>query len=142
MRLYTFHMFNARGECMYERNWSRERPCADVATEHKTLFGLFYTMKDFVRQLDPMNGEGGGCNFYAFTTNNYKLHYFETATGLRMTLTTDVSAGDLRAVMRHVYANIYVEHVVKNPRLVPSEPFDATAFDAALDAYAGILGGG
>ena len=143
MRLYTFHMFNARGECIHSRTWHRERESADENTECKTLFGLFFTMKDFARQMDPRRGEeDGGCNFYAYATNDYKLHYFETATGLLMTLTTDVNAGDLRAVMRHVYSNIYVEHVVKNPGLAPSEVFESAAFDQALDEYASVMANG
>ena len=139
MKLFTFYIFNAKGECMHYRNWARERAGGDETTEHKTLFGLFFTLKDFARQLDPTGGEHGACNFYAFTTNNYKLHYFETATGIRMMLTTDVRAGDLQAIMRHIYANIYVEYVVKNPALSPLEPFESAAFDEALDAYASVL---
>jgi len=46
--------FRAQGECMYQRDWSRERVSADEETEHKTLFGLFFTLKDFAKQLDPL----------------------------------------------------------------------------------------
>ena len=118
MKLFTFHIFNARGECVHSRDWARQRVVVDEATEHKTLFGLFFTLKDFARQLDPTNGEDGPCNFYAFATDVYKLHYFETATGLRFLLTTDVA---------------------KNPALAPTEPFECAAFDRALDAYASAL---
>ena len=76
MKLFTFHIFNARGECVHSRDWARERVVVDEATEHKTLFGLLFALKDFARQLDPTNGEDGPCNFYAFATNVYKLHYF------------------------------------------------------------------
>ena len=68
MKLFTFYIFNAKGECMHYRNWARERAGGDETTEHKTLFGLFFTLKDFARQLDPTGGEHGACNFYAFTT--------------------------------------------------------------------------
>uniref|UniRef100_A0A6U0AXL5 Trafficking protein particle complex subunit n=1 Tax=Ostreococcus mediterraneus TaxID=1486918 RepID=A0A6U0AXL5_9CHLO len=139
MRLFTFYMFNANGECMYQREWSRERASADEETEHKTLFGLFFTLKDFAKQLDPLGGAEGPCNFYAFTTNNYKLHFFETATGLRLLLTTDESAGDLRAFMKHIYSNIYIEYIVKNAALEPMKPFASDAFTAALDAYTALL---
>jgi len=139
MKLFTFHIFNARGECVHSRDWARERVVVDEATEHKTLFGLLFALKDFARQLDPTNGEDGPCNFYAFATNVYKLHYFETATGLRFLLTTDVAAGDLRSMMRHIYSNLFVEYVAKNPALAPTEPFECAAFDRALDAYASAL---
>ena len=39
----------------------------------------------------------------------------------------------------YIYANIYVEYVVKNPALSPLEPFESAAFDEALDAYASVL---
>ena len=84
-------------------------------------------------------GAEGPCNFYAFTTNNYKLHFFETATGLRLLLTTDESAGDLRAFMKHIYSNIYIEYIVKNAALEPMKPFASDAFTAALDAYTALL---
>lgn len=89
--------------------------------------------------LNRRSGAEGPCNFYAFTTNNYKLHFFETATGLRLLLTTDESAGDLRAVMKHIYSNIYIEYIVKNAALEPMKPFASDAFTAALDAYTALL---
>ena len=143
-KLYTFHIFNALGECLYYREWARERPCVDEAIEHKTLFGLFFTMKDFSRQLDPTktpesDAAKGGNNFYAFTTNNYKLHYFETASGLRFLLTTDPGAGDFRTIMHNIYLNLYVEYIVKNPSFEARKPFSSAAFDEALDAFAGAL---
>ena len=57
LRVCTHHamMFTrTQGECMYQREWSRERASADEETEHKTLFGLFFTLKDFAKQLDPL----------------------------------------------------------------------------------------
>lgn len=139
MKLYTFHIFNAGGQCIFYRDWAREREIKDETTEHKTLFGLFFTMKDFARQLDPTGGAEGDCNFYAFATNNYKLHFFETATGLRLVLTTDARAGDMRPVMKHIYSNIYIDYVVKNPAMEPRKPFSSSAFDSALDNYAAQL---
>ena len=43
---------------------------------------------------------GGG--FYACSTSAYKLHYFETASGLRFVLTTDLAAADMREALRHI----------------------------------------
>ena len=43
-------------------------------------------------------------------------------------------------MMRHIYSNLFVEYVAKNPALAPTEPFEcAYAFDRALDAYASAL---
>lgn len=41
-----------------------------------------------------MGGEYGACNFYVFTTNNYKLYYFEIVIGLCMMFIMDVCVGD------------------------------------------------
>ena len=38
--------------------------------------------------------------------------------------------------MRHIYSNIYVEYIVKDPLYVPGQPFDNSYFTATLNQYA------
>ena len=79
---------------------------------------------------------------YACSTSAYKLHYFETASGLRFVLTTDLAAADMREALRHIYANIYVECLTKNPLYTPGEPITCSLFTTTLERYASTLRGG
>ncbi len=53
--------------------------------------------------------------YFSYTTNNYKLHCYETASGKKIILLTDPSVGDLKEELRKIYSQIFVEYVTKNP---------------------------
>ena len=57
----------------------------------------------------------------------YRLHYFESASGLRFVLTTDLAATDMREALRHIYSQIYVECLTKNPLYRPESPSRAAS---------------
>ena len=59
-------------------------------------------------------------SFLSYRTAEYKLHYFETPTNLRFVMLTDPRIGNMRTVLHQIWANLYVEYVVKNP-LAPVE---------------------
>ena len=42
---------------------------------------------------------------------------------MQLILVSDARTADLREALRHIYNNIYVEYVVKNPLSVPGQPF-------------------
>jgi len=63
-------------------------------------------------------------------SNVYKLHFLETASGLKIVLTTDPSVGDLNEVLKYIFSKIYVEKVSKNP-LVDRMKF----FEHDLNSY-------
>ena len=80
---------------------------------------------------------GGG--FYACSTSEYRLHYLETASGLRFVLTTDLAATDMREALRHIYAQIYVECLTKNPLYATNEPISCPLFTQTLDRFMSSL---
>lgn len=55
------------------------------------------------------------CSFLSYRTGEYKLHYFETPTNLKFVMLTDTRIGNMRTVLHQIWANLYVEYVVKNP---------------------------
>ena len=99
------------------------------------MFGFLLSLKQLVSKISP-TGRGG---FYACNTSAYKLHYFETASGLRFVLTTDLTAGDLRDTLRHIYSQIFVETLSKNPLYTPGEPITCAQFTQTLERYIGAL---
>eukprot|EP00929_Paragymnodinium_shiwhaense_P073032 TRINITY_DN37106_c0_g1_i1.p1 TRINITY_DN37106_c0_g1~~TRINITY_DN37106_c0_g1_i1.p1 ORF type:complete len:126 (-),score=19.44 TRINITY_DN37106_c0_g1_i1:103-480(-) len=110
--IYTLHVFARGRKLLCKENWHRTRPCADEAEETKLISGLLLTLKSFVQQLGP---PGKPSRFMSYCTPQYKLHAFETASGYWFAMTTDVSVPDQQECLRHIYAELFVEHVLKNP---------------------------
>ena len=54
-------------------------------------------------------------SFLSYRTAEYKLHYFETPTNLKFVMLTDTRIGNMRTVLHQIWANLYVEYVVKSP---------------------------
>ena len=72
-------------------------------------------------------------NFYK--TNSYKLHLFETATGLKFILLTDVGTPNLKDELQKVYRDLYVEFVGKNPAHHIGEPITCDIFITKLGEH-------
>ena len=49
---------------------------------------------------------GEACSFHAFRASNYKLHFLESPSGLKMVLNTDQDAGDLREHLQAIYLQV------------------------------------
>ena len=98
------------------------------------MFGLLFSLKDLVNsfsqsQLDVLEREP----FHSYATDEYKLHYFETATGLRFVLTTDPKVGRKTELLKAVYRK-YIDTWVKSPFYRRRAPIDSAAFAEQLDA--------
>ena len=103
--------------------------------EHKLMFGFLFSLKQMVGKMSPKKSGG----FYACSTSEYRLHYLETASGLRFVLTTDLAATDMREALRHIYAQIYVECLTKNPLYATNEPISCPLFTQTLDRFMSSL---
>lgn len=98
----------------------------------KMLFGLLFSLKQFAVKMDPKEDATKPCSFHAFRTNNYKLHFLETATGLLFLLTTDPSAPDMRDRLLQCSV-LHDDLVVKNPIARADQPSEYLCADF-LDA--------
>lgn len=137
MMTNMLYIFGRKG-CLYYQQW--HRPNGGQTDDHKLMFGLIFSLKSFVQKMDPINGSNSqGCSFHSFCTNSYKLSHMETPSGIKLILVTDPRTGDLKEALRHIYNNLYVEFVVKNPLCAPGEPFRCELFTAALDEYVRTL---
>jgi hypothetical protein len=111
-------------------------PSADDA---KLIFGAVFSLRSMVRKLG-----GPDDAFISYSTAEYKLHYFETASNLRFVLLTDPETQSMRSVLHQIYVSLWVEHVVKNP-LAPvehknGEGVRSELFEQVLDRFLGTLG--
>jgi len=73
--------------------------------------------------------------FNSYTTPKYKLHNFEVISGIRMVLISDVGLGDMRAKLKEIFYNIYVEYVTKNVLTDRDEYIESGIFQQKLKDY-------
>ncbi|KAF3053343.1 TRAPP subunit bet5 [Didymella keratinophila] len=85
------------------------------ADDEKLIFGLVFSLRNMVTKLG-----GADDTFLSYRTGEYKLHYYETPTRMKFVMLTDTKAPNLRQYLYQIWANLYVEYVVKNP-LAPME---------------------
>ncbi|KAF1974490.1 trafficking protein-like protein particle complex subunit 1 [Bimuria novae-zelandiae CBS 107.79] len=141
MVLYSFYIFDRHTECIYSRRWTPMRPASSSsktprptsgssitsnggvtaaqrskhADDEKLIFGLVFSLRNMVQKLG-----GQDDTFLSYRTGEYKLHYYETATRMKFVMLTDTKLNNLRPYLHQIWANLYVEYVVKNP-LAPVE---------------------
>jgi len=77
--------------------------------------------------------------FTAYKTSSYKLHFFESATGFKFILLTDPSVGNIQEQLKHIYKNIFVEYVKKNPVYKLGAKVTCHLFEEVLEKYAQSL---
>uniref|UniRef100_A0A7S0EDU9 Trafficking protein particle complex subunit n=1 Tax=Phaeocystis antarctica TaxID=33657 RepID=A0A7S0EDU9_9EUKA len=131
MAVFCLYIFSKQGVCLYYREWNRPLAPSDIRQDQKLMFGFLFSLKQLVAKMSPKKGGG----FYACSTNTFKLNYYEPPSGLRFILTTDLSAGDMRESLRHIYSNIYVESLSKNPLWKPDEELTCPLFTQTLERY-------
>ncbi|KAI8770534.1 trafficking protein particle complex subunit 1 [Biomphalaria glabrata] len=100
--------------------------------EFKLMYGMLFSIKSFASRLSPTDMKEG---FLNFTTSKYKLHFFETPSGLKLILNTDLSVGNMKDVLQQIFSSIYVEYVVKNPLCQLDQPITSELFKYKLDEY-------
>ncbi|KAL2358062.1 Longin-like domain-containing protein [Cryomyces antarcticus] len=137
MVVYSFYIFDRHTECIYSKRWTPSstsnnkaatsnalsngnilpaaRKALSKEDDAKLIFGTVFSLKRMVRQLG-----GEDDSFLSYRTGEYKLHYYETPTNIKFVMLTDTKTNNLRIVLHQIWANLYVEFVVKNP-LSPAE---------------------
>lgn len=71
----------------------------------KLIFGTIFSLRNMVRKLG-----GPDDQFISYRTGHYKLHYYETPTGLKFVMVTDTKTNNLRIVLHQIYVSLYVEY--------------------------------
>ncbi|CAK4126405.1 unnamed protein product [Aphanomyces euteiches] len=116
--IYNFYIFNRSGACLFYEEWNKSSDAmtlSDAEEEKRLMFGLIFSLKEFLRKMSPPSSTPQTHALKTFKTDVYTCHHLETLSGLRFILTTDNASGDLQDALQHIYANLYVELVTKNP---------------------------
>ncbi|KAL1302521.1 hypothetical protein AAFC00_002908 [Neodothiora populina] len=165
MSVYSFYIFDRHTECIYSKRWNQRPASANVKStqrrsaasalsngdvpdvspkalsnedDAKLIFGSIFSLRRMVRQLG-----GEDDSFLSYRTGEYKLHYFETPTNLKFAMLTDTRIGNMRTVLYQIWANLYVEYVVKNPISPVEHPGGVGVanelFDGGLESFIGSI---
>lgn len=78
-----------------------------IEEEAKLVYGVVLSLRKvlFVHSQD---------GFISYKTSTYRLHYYETPTGLKFVMNSDPNTESLRLVLKQIHTQLYVEFVVKN----------------------------
>jgi hypothetical protein len=83
-----------------------------IEEEAKLVYGVILSLRNFVRKLSSNGQQQDG--FISYRTSTYRLHYYETPTGLKFVMNTDPNTEGMRSVLKQIYVQLYVDFVVKN----------------------------
>lgn len=102
-------------ECIYSKSWhtadatgTGTTPLRTVSTssdDAKLIFGTVFSLRNMVRKLG-----GDDDAFVSYRTAQYKLHFYETASSLRLVMLTDTATLSMRNVLHQIYINLWVEY--------------------------------
>ncbi|XP_005106411.1 trafficking protein particle complex subunit 1 [Aplysia californica] len=133
MTIFNFYLFDRHGTCLYYAEWNRKKQLTmSKEEEFKLMYGMIFSIKSFASRLSPTDMKEG---FLNFTTSKYKLHFFETPSGLKFIMNTDLSVGNMKDVLHQIFSSLYVEYVVKNPLCELDQPVTSELFKTKLDEY-------
>ncbi|KAM9834713.1 trafficking protein particle complex subunit 1 isoform X2 [Syngnathus typhle] len=119
MTVHNLYIFDRNGKCLYYNEWNRKKQAGiSKEEEYKLMYGMLFSIRSFVSKMSPLDSKEG---FQSFQTSRYRLHYYETPSGLKFVMNTDLS--------------LYVENIVKNPTCVLGNTLDSDLFSTRLDAF-------
>ncbi|QPG77058.1 hypothetical protein FOA43_004456 [Brettanomyces nanus] len=120
--------------------------CRNDDNMSKLLFGIYFSLRKISNYLT----EDSGTTFKSstlnnhnkvtnFTTLNYKCHIFETLTGLKFLVVTDMRCRDLNIELASLFNTIYLQKVIENQACAvdfrPGEYIDNEPFIEGVDKY-------
>ena len=79
------------------------------------MFGLLFSLKQFVLKLQPFPHGSKTSSYLAFRTNNYKLHVSETASGLIFLLATEPSSPEMKEQLCPVRSRVHLLYLKNLP---------------------------
>jgi len=133
MTVFTLYIFDRNGNCLFQKDWCRKKiNSLSTDEERKLIFGMIHSIKAFVDKMSPKDGQNG---FHSYTTNEYKLHFYESPSGFKFILTTDIRVGNTSDILRKLYSQVYVKYVVRNPLCELNQTIKSSLFESKLESF-------
>lgn len=67
------------------------------------MYGMLFSIKSFVAKISPLDPKRG---FLCYKTNKYALHYYESLTGVKFILNTDITIKNVRDLLQQLYKEV------------------------------------
>ncbi|XP_045841477.1 trafficking protein particle complex subunit 1 isoform X2 [Meles meles] len=119
MTVHNLYLFDRNGVCLHYSEWHRKKQAGiPKEEEYKLMYGMLFSIRSFVSKMSPLDMKDG---FLAFQTSRYKLHYYETPTGIKVVMNTDLGVGPIRDVLHHIYSAVLGLETrrIRSPALTP-----------------------
>ncbi|KAL2079413.1 hypothetical protein ACEWY4_025157 [Coilia grayii] len=137
MTVHNLYIFDRNGTCLHYSEWNRKKQAGiSKDEEFKLMYGMLFSIRSFVSKMSPLDMKDG---FVSFQTSRYKLHYYETPTGIKIIMNTDLGVPNCRDILHQIYSTLYVEYIVKNPLCVLGDTLQSELFNSRLDSFVRAL---
>ncbi len=133
MTIYNLYIYDRECSCLVYKEWVRQKDVGISQEEElKLMYGMVYSLKSLVGRLSHNTSRDG---FMGYTTDQYRLHIYESPSGVKFILNTDHKVPDCRDLLQHLYGKIFVEYVVKDPMYILGSRIDSELFFKKLDEF-------
>ena len=148
MTVHNLYILGRNGQSLFYHEWDRQsKATLSRSEEDKLMAGLIFSLKNFCRKMstEPASGTFKGLRVSLtiflyfietnFQTSKYRLHYWESPTGIKLILNTSPEILPCSDTLSTIYYNLLVPIIIKNPLIAPSEPIQSELFQSKLDAF-------
>ncbi|AOW02070.1 Sybindin-like protein [Yarrowia lipolytica] len=130
MTVYALYILNKAGGLIFQRDYGTELAKLS-SNDYLVLAGTFHGVHAISAKLSPIEGSSG---IQTMETEKYALTCFQTVTGIKFLLITDLRQQFVDSVLKRVY-QLFADYVMKSPFYQLDMPIRCTLFDLHLNKY-------
>lgn len=130
MTVYALYILNKAGGLIFQRDYGTELTKLS-SNDYLVLAGTFHGVHAISARLSPIDGSSG---IQTMETEKYALTCFQTVTGIKFLLITDLRQQFVDSVLKRVY-QLFADYVMKSPFYQLDMPIRCQLFDLHLNKY-------